>query len=179
MAAPAELAHHVVHISGAPPSWRLPPRQMRPLADGVKLQWRLQLEHLKAACRQSFAQQETVDTLSPDATPPMGGRPWRMLLQCSATPGGIELTLYVGPSNLPECVFVKSYSYTITCCGEAYPRTVACAGGQRGSYNGYTGDSICFPEEPMAGGWDDAAWAAAGLPASGDLLLQLHMRSVE
>jgi hypothetical protein len=32
---------------------------------------------------------------------------------------------------------------------------------------------------PMGGdGWDEAAWVAAGLPASGEMLLQLHVHSV-
>jgi hypothetical protein len=179
MAGPAELEEELAVITGAPPSWRLGPRQLRPLADGVQLQWRLSVEQLKAACRASFAQQEGLDLLCPDLSPPMGGRAWRMLVQCNASPEGTRPVCFVGPHLLPECVFVKSYSYTVTCCGVAYSRTERRAGGQRGIYNGYTGASMCFPAEPLAGGWDDAAWAAAGLPASGDLLLQLHMHSVE
>jgi hypothetical protein len=33
---------------------------------------------------------------------------------------------------------------------------------------------------PMSagGGWDEAAWVAAGLPVSGELQLSLHMHSV-
>jgi hypothetical protein len=33
---------------------------------------------------------------------------------------------------------------------------------------------------PMAGdGWDKATWAAAGVPSSGEMLLQLHVHSVQ
>jgi hypothetical protein len=31
----------------------------------------------------------------------------------------------------------------------------------------------------MVGGWDEKVWVDAGLPASGDWLLELHVHSVE
>jgi hypothetical protein len=178
IARPGEFANTLAVISDAPASWQLG-RQLRPLADGVRLQWQLPVQQLKAACRASFAQQETVDVPSPEASPPMGGRSWGMLVQCSPAEGGTELTLFVGPDHVPDFVFVKSYVHTTTCCGKAYTSRIACAGGQRSPYNCYADVPTCFPEEPMTGGWDEAAWAAAGLPASGDLELQLHMHSVE
>ena len=39
-------------------------------------------------------------------------------------------------------------------------------------------DKLFVPEPMAAGGWDEAAWAAAGLPTSEDMLLQLQIHSV-
>jgi hypothetical protein len=55
--------------------------------------------------------------------------------------------------------------------------TTPCIEGN-GSFFGYTEFFDALP--PMAGdGWDEAAWAAAGLPTTGEMLLQLHMHIVQ
>jgi hypothetical protein len=54
---------------GAPGSWGLGARQIRPLPDGVRLGWQVTVEQLKQACEESFAEKKVVHITSPAALP--------------------------------------------------------------------------------------------------------------
>jgi hypothetical protein len=150
-AEPLQHADALESIRGFPPSWRLGPRQIRPLADGVRLEWRL--EQLRQACRDSFARQQGVYRHSPGWSPALCGRAWGMLVHCICEDTGTQLRLLVGPKAVPDNVFIKSYSYTVICCGVAHNRSAACAGAREYRYNCYSCSEAVFPAEPMASGW--------------------------
>ncbi|KAF6251589.1 FAE1/Type III polyketide synthase-like protein-domain-containing protein [Scenedesmus sp. NREL 46B-D3] len=155
----------------SPASWRLGARQIRPLADGVRLEWRLPVEQLKQACRDSCAQQKAVYIYSPDSSPPMGGLVWLLHISCVQQGGGSIVGLFVGPRQLSEAIWYKC-KFTVTWDRVSYSSRGTPTDGARGYVN-------FFGLAPMAaGGWDEAAWAAAALPTSGEMLLQLHVHSV-
>jgi hypothetical protein len=165
------LADAVVSLTDIPSSWQLGPRQLRPLADGVRLQWRLPVQQLKAACRTSFTKQKTVNIDSPESSGPMGGLAWQLKVLCVQQDGGTVVGLYAQPWKLSADMWYKC-KFTVTWEGvEASSRgtpTTVCRGFED-----------FFGLGPMAaGGWDEAAWAAKGLPTSGETLLQLHVHCV-
>jgi hypothetical protein len=96
---------------------------------------------------------------------------WQLRVKCSQVECGTVVGIYVLPHFRTYDVFYKC-KCTLCWCG------VKCRtrGTPTASYWGYPN---YFSLQPMAaGGWDDAAWAAKGLPTSGEMLLQLHMHSV-
>jgi hypothetical protein len=101
------VAAEVADWQDAPSSWRLGPRQTRPLADGVRLEWRLPVEHLKQACRDSFAQQEDVQIRSPNSAP-LGGVGWQLCVVCAQEEGGTVLGLFVVQEGVPADIYYKS-----------------------------------------------------------------------
>uniref|UniRef100_A0A383VRZ8 MATH domain-containing protein n=1 Tax=Tetradesmus obliquus TaxID=3088 RepID=A0A383VRZ8_TETOB len=145
--------------------------QIRPLADGVRLEWRLPVEQLRQACKDSFAQQTTVDIWSPACSPPLAGLTWQLQVQCAQQDGGTVVGLYVGPCQLAAGVWYKC-------------RCTAAWGGVKRSSRGTPAASLrgwdnFLALAPMAeGGWVDAVWAAEGQPTSGEMLLRLHVHSV-
>jgi hypothetical protein len=102
-----QLAEVLGDLSDAPASWRLGPRQIRPLADGVRLEWRLPVEQLRQVCRDSFAQQKDVEIRSPESSPPMGGVAWEMMVECEQEGGGTVVGIYAGPRQLSHYMWVK------------------------------------------------------------------------
>jgi hypothetical protein len=179
MAGSQQLAAGLGSIPNIPDSWQLGLRQITPLPRGVWLEWLAEVQEIKAMCRDSFAEQQTFNLTCIGGSPPLTGRAWAPVVQCSSSDAGTQVQLLVGPKNVPPNVFVKSYKYTISCCGKAYTRSVACAGPRQDKYHCFSCSEAVFPAERMPGGWCDAAWAAAGLPSSGYLRLRLHMHSAE
>jgi hypothetical protein len=85
----------------------------------------------------------------------------------------VSIDLFVIPVTIP-CDAWCSFAYTL----KAPP---ACSYGdttslQLGKKN-YFGTDL-FEVGPMPGGWDEAAWAAKGLPASGTLPVKLTVSKV-
>jgi hypothetical protein len=176
-AAPAEqvaglLNEHWDTFEDFPASWRLGPRHIRPLEGCVRLEWRLPVEQLKQACRDSFVQRGAVKIHSPESTPPMGGQAWELLVQCAQEDGGTVVGLYAGP-QLSDFLWWKC-KYTALCNGV----TVFSDRGITPKIYSRGVTSICGLAPMAAGGWDDAVWAAAGLPTAGEILLELHVYSV-
>jgi hypothetical protein len=174
-----QLAAALEAYEGLPPSWRLGPRQIRPLADDVQLEWRLPLEQLMQACRDSFAQQKVVHIDSPSSAP-LGGVGWRMVVQCKQAEGGTVVGLFAGPvaADMPASIFF-TYRCTLAWqgahCGKRYTCTNGITSGRR--LHGYY-DYFDLPA--MDGdGWDASVWAAAGLTTCGEMLLKLCVHSVE
>jgi hypothetical protein len=172
----AEVARHVQTLQHAPDSWQSGPRQLVPLVDGVQLEWQLPVEQLKAACRASFAQQRRIVLNSPSHSPVIAGTVWRLYVTCEQQRGGTVVGLFAGTDSFSSGIYFKgSFDYhvggwTRRVRGKCYPSAVPISGE----------DCSNFRLQPMAsGGWDDAVWAAAGLPTSGEMRLQLHVRSIE
>jgi hypothetical protein len=169
-----DLAGAVEEMQAIPASWRLGPRQIRPLEDSVRLEWRLPVEQLKQACRDSFTQQKTVDIIGPRSAP-LGGVAWRLKITCKQGEGGTMVGLYAGPMRLDVPASVH-FKFKCSVVWQNAKRTLssACLKGSSGwGYANY------FKLQPVAGdGWDEAVWAAAGLPAAGDMLLELCVRNV-
>uniref|UniRef100_A0A383VP16 Uncharacterized protein n=1 Tax=Tetradesmus obliquus TaxID=3088 RepID=A0A383VP16_TETOB len=158
---------------GCPSRWQRGPRQIRLLQEGVRLLWRLPVEQLQQACRDSTAQQKNVEILSPRSAL-LGGVAWQMMVKCQQQEGGAVVGLFAGPvwTEVPAGIHHK---FTCDVSWQGLQRTMSspCIKRQFWGYPNY------FQLQPMAGGgWDAAAWAAAGLPAAGEMLLELCMRSV-
>jgi hypothetical protein len=171
-----ELATALGTFEGAPASWRLGPCQIRLLTGGVRLDWRLPLEQLKRACRDSSAQQNVVSITSPSSAP-LGAVGWRLMVQCTQDNGGTVVGAYAGPvaSDMPASMYFK---FECSISWGSVKRTLSSCDTSRLPNKGYR--SFFRKLRPMAGdGWDDAVWAAAGLPAAGDMLLELCVHSVD
>uniref|UniRef100_A0A383WGT3 BACK domain-containing protein n=1 Tax=Tetradesmus obliquus TaxID=3088 RepID=A0A383WGT3_TETOB len=166
-----QLAAAVAELHTAPASWRLGPRQIVPLADGVRLEWRLPVQQLRQASSNSFTMQGTINIHSPESSPPLGGWAWQMVVECKQAAGGTVVGLFVGPRQQHPDIWYKC-NFTATWCGLRQPCRGPVSTVSRGLVN-------VLEMAPIAGGWgDDAVWAAAGLPTTGETLLQLHVHSV-
>jgi hypothetical protein len=175
-AAPEELVKEAAAAKGAPDSWGLRAREIRPLSDGVRLTRRFTVEQLKQACKDSFAEHEIV-TFDRPGSPPMCGVAWRMSIQCEQHEGGTVMGLYAGPvaGDTPAGSYYK-LKCTFVWQGVKRSVTSPCLDSpQSWGYKNF------LNLQPMSGGgWDEAAWAAAagGMPTTGRMLLQLHVHSV-
>jgi hypothetical protein len=162
-------------LAGAPASWSLGKRQIV-ASDGVRLLWRLPVEELAQACRDSFATSSTKNLYSPDSTPPLGAVAWQLNLALSQVEADGVIGTTVGLFVLPQSgASGVSKVFSCTVGGPGTSRTFTCDGWLAG-----VGYPDIFKLGPMSagGGWDEAAWAAKGLPTSGVLELTLHMHSV-
>jgi hypothetical protein len=172
VAAEEQVAASLDRLGDTPASWRLGPCQIRPLADGVRLGWRLPVEQLRQACRDSFEQQKGLDIFSPESSAPMGGLSWLLMVSCWQEGGGTVVGFFAGPRMLCPHMWYK-YKFTITWNGFSFPSRDGVL------TNRFWGFANCFRLASMAaGGWDDAVWASTGLPTSGEMLLQLQLHSV-
>uniref|UniRef100_A0A383VM69 BACK domain-containing protein n=1 Tax=Tetradesmus obliquus TaxID=3088 RepID=A0A383VM69_TETOB len=126
------------------------------------------------ACRFSFAQQEAVCINSPSSAP-LGGVGWKMKVWCEQQDGGTVVGLFAGPVKLEVPAGIP-YKFECDVEWQGRKRTLRSACMFTGRV---WGNSNYVELQPMAGdGWDAAAWAAEGLPASGEMLLELRMHSV-
>ena len=162
-------------LPDAPPSWLLQPRAHKPVSS-VSLQWSVAIDAIRVAAVGS-AQQQVVQLQSSTMTPPMGGVSFRVLLQCiwDATAQGSTVGMFVTPVNIPVGAFC-SMSCSLECeqfqNGPHFPQGHVLTG-----YNG-KGWRDYFSTGAMSGGWDEAAWAAKGLPTTGELQFTLSITSV-
>jgi hypothetical protein len=165
-------------IRGAPDSWSRNARQ-RVAAEGVCMQWRLSVEKIAQACRQCFANNTVVSLNSPGHTPPLGGVVWRMQvhvqMQRRNGVSGVTVGLYLGPGGGAARNVFRMYSGTLE-CASARRATLRCDQGNLHG-RGYP-DFFRVGLMSEGGGWDEATWAAKGLPTSGEVELSLHMHSV-
>lgn len=166
-------------VPDAPASWSLQPRVRQQLSDGVQLLWDIEVSAIKETVQRSASQHKRVDLYSPTASPPLGGIRWKMLLDAdwkalTGLPGssGVRIDLSAMPKGLPGDVFCKcSYQlgWNAGALSKSQPvdhiRVEGCTGPMCSDF---------FGVGVMSGGWDEAAWAAAGLP-DGQLTLQLKV----
>jgi hypothetical protein len=153
------------YIPGAPASWSLGKRASKEVSS-VRVVWALQVSKIKEAALRSSSEQATgrhpPQILSPCSTSPLGGLLWSLLLSCrQATTGGGTVGLFTAVLNAPKGTFWGA-RVTIAVAGcpafsqEMILQAPTCIG-----------TSDFFKTGPMAGSWDEAAWAAKGLPTLG------------
>jgi hypothetical protein len=182
IASAAAVAAATADIEDAPAAWGLGPRRsMQSRECGARVTWRLPVEKLAQACRDTVTKQHGV-TLEGPSSPPVGGVAWRMRIVCE--PKGGEKCLIggyadiVGPDNIFYAVHV-----TLSC---KQPNGGAAGGGVQHelktpllrSVIGYGDDDFFGLGGMGCGGWDEAAWAARGLPTDGELELEMVVHSV-
>lgn len=151
-AVPAEALDSIADM---PAAWKLGQRQL--LAnDDLRLTWRLPVEELAAACRKSFAGNQTVTLESPTQSTLVAGGRWNLMVDCmqeqeqgvSGTVVGVFVALF--DMRPDEVLYV--YKCTLSCNGES--RELACPGAHAPARAGHLLDV-----GPMSagGGWDEAA----------------------
>ncbi|KAF6266214.1 hypothetical protein COO60DRAFT_442337 [Scenedesmus sp. NREL 46B-D3] len=99
-----DLVTAVQAFADAPASWRLGTRQVRPLAGGVQLEWRLPLEQLKEACLRGSG-----GRLHSPGSPPLNGVAWRMQVVSKREAGGNKVGVFAGPvpDDMPAGIYYK------------------------------------------------------------------------
>jgi hypothetical protein len=169
------------HITGAPSTWLLGQRHIVELQP-VQLVWKLPVERIAQACRDSFAGDKLVRIECPVSTPVRGGSAWTLWLDCQQDQKdgvrGTDVVLYAVPKDAALMfggdVFIV-FSCTLACSSLGKSLDVVCSGNYVGRG---CGDFFGLGLMSKGGGWDEAAWAAKGLPMSGLVELSLHMHSV-
>jgi hypothetical protein len=158
-------------FEGAPSSWLLGQRASKTV-DSVQLVWPLHVAELRSAAQRSCIEKELVRVECPGVSAPLGGMTWTMLVEAEwgADQQATRLGLFCIPGNAPMnswCRFkarfevqgVPELSYSISC---SHAVSGPAGFGWHDYFVGY-----------VSGGWDEAAWAAAGLPAEGELRVTL------
>jgi hypothetical protein len=169
-------------IEDVPESWSLGQRQIQPLDFGARVVWRLPVEKLAQACRDSVAKQQSVEFEGPDS-PPVGGVAWRMRIVCE--PKGAEKSMIGGYADIiaPGEIFYTAH-ITLSCRQGVYGGK----GGGRISHElrtpllrsviGYGDDDFFGLGAMGCGGWGEGSWEARGLPLEGDVELEMVVHSV-
>jgi hypothetical protein len=171
-------AYALDHIAGAPAAWKLSKRQII-ASDGVRLVWRVPVEQVAQACRDSFAGTLDVAISCADGSPPLGGVSWSLRVGCYPLAGanaaqGTAVGLYA-VAHEPQLMLGLDTLLVFQCriSFHGITHVLACQGHHVG-----VGREFFTFDMSAGGGWDEAAWAAKGLPTSGELEVTLHMLSV-
>jgi hypothetical protein len=172
-------------IPSAPASWLLGPRTIKQVSS-VQVVWSVDVSAIKQTA-QAAATSRTSQWLSSSqcagtcpTSPPLMGISWqiRLLLNwCAddASNQGVTLGAFASAANLPPGAVCQA-TYTLECVGFMAPRsgTQICKKGAAGNW----GWGNCLSLAPMPDGFDEVAWAAKGLPTSGQLVFRLTVRDV-
>lgn len=153
-------------VSGSlPDSWLQGPRTLKTVPSS-RVTWRLPVSRVKEACIEARAKQKEVIINSHIASPPQRGLSFSLILHCAPTENssGTQVKLGVGSVNCRNIMFYRFQTH-IKLAGKAqtFP------GISRGTLPAKLGFEAFLGLGPMAGGWDEAAWAKAGLPTTGEL----------
>jgi hypothetical protein len=169
---PVTAAEIEEYIPAAPASWLLPLRDIQPVISG-KLDWEVDVAAIRQAAEKSASQKRTISQESPSSCL-LGGVQWGMKLRSSwdASKQGSKLRLSVCARNLPSGTVCRS-TYSLECVGVDAVRPCSCHAPAVFSGTNGQGRTDFFRLGRTCGGFDEAAWAAKGLPASGSLLLRL------
>jgi hypothetical protein len=167
------------HANQVPKAWLLPARAHLVAPSPVSVTWRVAVADIKKSCRQTASQTDeqaiiaavvshalVSDTLGSGYTGPLYGTCFAINMLMSKEPAGVEVGVYVqarhffGP-YLSARISLAAPSLGIT-------RTMNCLSSQSSGWRDF------FGVGPMGGdGWDQAAWAAKGLPLEGHIQLKL------
>jgi hypothetical protein len=170
----AELKDELGEI---PPSWLLGERSITPVRT-VELTWDLEVSKVREAAQRSAAQQQRGILTSPGVTPPLGGLAFELMVNCEPVESStaVDLGFFVKPWGAPSDASY-SFSFKLTAPDlDWHNNTSGICQHDGNSVSWGFGDF--FALGPLAGGWDEVAWAARGLPASGSLVLKLSMLKV-
>jgi hypothetical protein len=167
----------------APASWLLPERDIQPISR-AQVEWEVDVAAIRQAAQNSASQKRTVELKSP-ASCLLGGIMWHMLLQCvwDNSKQGSTVGLFAAAKSLPAGTICRCM-FSLECAGVDVAGDIVSqrpAHGTRlfktGSGGGW-GVPDFFKVGCMPGGFDEAAWAAKGLPASGTIQLRLTVSDV-
>lgn len=162
-------------LAGVPPSWGLGRRVSKPVSS-VQVVWQVDVSELRDSARRCGTEQRTSNILmnvrSPEATPPLGGMSFRIKIVFTYQDGGVKVGIFGMPESLPDDV-LYSCKYRVQVedfDNQTTPKPKL----------GYimSGWPDYFTLGSMAGGWDEAAWAAKDLPTSGQLTVKLTVSEV-
>lgn len=159
----------LTRMQGIPKSWQLGQRQQVPML-AASVVWRIPVQHLKQTSQQAFTDKKAMYLYSPN-TPPISGFDWKLQLSFQVVEKGVQLGVYVVPSRPTQ-----SFYHSIQCvvkCHKLPPLHLLGV-----SLSSGMGWSKFFRCKPLADGWDEAVWAAKGLPTAGDLVLKLEVWNV-
>ena len=161
-----ELGRRVADIPGVPASWLLPLRDIQPGNNSrVSMAWGVDVATIRQAAQNS-ANQQTAFSLESTFSTVVGGFRWGLQLECKWDDNkqGSTIGLYAKCMNVPAgsfcgCTILLQYAVVIhmqeTCYIDDSNRR---------------GWSDFFGLGAMAGVFDEAAWAAKKLPATGSQL---------
>jgi hypothetical protein len=152
-------------FAGAPACWALPQRATQPVSS-AQVTWEVPIDKLRAAAHRSVAGNSTVSLRSFCSTAPVDGMSYDINVECSPKEGGSCIGVFGRATNAPCDLF---WSFDMTMRAPGLARTVSSRMGRGAGY----GWRDFFDLPAMAGGWDEAAWAAKGLPTSGTLPITL------
>ena len=172
---PPDAAFLQEYLPGALASWSAGKRSHKQVSS-VSVEWDLDVSDIRTAA-QRCAQEQKLTVKCSGVTPPLGGLVWGIRLDCDwdEHAGGTKVGLFAMQKNAPTATYCR-FRYTLFVAGADACRS-------RGYSillqhdEGYGSPDI-FVGKPMAGGWDEAAWAAAGLPASGHVKVKLVVSDV-
>jgi hypothetical protein len=165
-----EAARMIADIPGVPASWLLPARDIRP-ARSASVLWELDVTAIREVVQKSVSQQGTSSLFS---TPSglLGGIRWCIDLHCEWGQLGSTIGVFASPISLPagslfRCTFsLECVQPAAPCSHESCPSGVGVyLAGNRPT----CGSRDFFGLGAMRRGFDEAAWAAKKLPASGSI----------
>jgi hypothetical protein len=142
----------------------------------MKMDWEVDVAAIRQAAQDSAGHKKEINVWSP-TTGLMGGVMWGMVLQCDwdADDQGSTISVFATPENIPSGALYRC-TYSLECVGvqveavELRDETDIFAHAQ------YWGSVDLFMLGPMSGGFDEAAWAAKGLPTIGSIRLRLTVK---
>lgn len=138
----------------------------------VQVVWPLSISELRRAAQRSVEQRRVVSLRCPSTSAPFGGMTWALELHADGKEGqGATIGLFCVPQNAPRDVWYRFAAKFEVDGAPQLSGTMSCARalGRRVG-RGY---QDMFEVGCMAGGWDEEAWAATGLPSEGELRLTL------
>ena len=147
----------------------------------VQVVWQLDVSQLRDAARRCAAEQrDYTDMFSSEPSPPLGGISFHTRMLLKFDDGGVKVGLFCTPRSLPhDLLYTCKVKLQVEEFGEwtwtdtslpLRPKPTRCSM-MRGWFD-------FFQLGPMAGGWDETAWAAKGLPTNGHLTIKLTVSDV-
>jgi hypothetical protein len=112
----------------------------------------------------------------------MAGMAWRVIAECkwNVEGSGVKVCLYSEPIGCPssdaDVLYIQRF--TLTCQGICRTNKSTPIYLRRNWGNVDFFDIGVMSGGGAGGGWDEAAWAAKGLPTEGELEVQLTMQEV-
>jgi hypothetical protein len=103
---------------------------------------------------------------------------WGAAASCELLDSGIKVQLHMKPHGVPKGIYFRC-SYTTVVGEVALPQVHRQLLGSSQHVISISLTSAVGLPWMKGDGWDEAAWAAAGLPTTGDLLLRLRVHSVQ
>lgn len=160
---------------GAPPSWALGRRAER-LVASVSVTWDLNITTLREAAQRCVAEKKVQTLQTVSSTAPLGGFPSTILVQCKPHDAGCKVGIFAKCANLLECSLRPTFQFQVVSGGQSKSAVCPALLEQQSvaghGWQDFSGLGI------MAGGWDEAALAAKGLPSSGNLPITLTVFEV-